>query len=155
MVRPVRTDRYTSLPFFILVAVLTVLTPVSLGAADDVSQATESLSLEGTNWQLVQLTVLGGFVFTPDDPGKYVLNFRNENRLTGRSDCNQLSGLWQHEGSALSFDPFLSSRNLCLPGSLHNNLVLYLRDVVALEVRDDRLILTTTTEGVELEFEAR
>ena len=112
-------------------------------------------SLEGSNWQLSKLTVLGGHVFTPDDPDRYVLNFRSENRLTGRSDCNQISGIWHLDGSLLHFKPFLTSRNLCSPGSLHNNLVLYLGDVVSHQVDGNLLVLTTTTEGVSLEYKAR
>lgn len=117
--------------------------------------AEEALALEGTNWQLVQVTVLGGFVFSPEDHGKYVLNFRSGNRLTGTSDCNRLSGSWHQEGLALHFDPFATTTNLCVAGSLHNNLVLYLKDVDALSLRDGHLVMTTPTEGVEIEFESR
>lgn len=122
---------------------------------DERVSTTEITSLEDSNWQLVQITVAGGFVFTPDDPGKYVLNFRSENRLTGTSDCNQLSGSWHQEETALHFEPFSPGRSLCPPGSLHNNLTLYLRDVLAHEYRAGHMILTTSTEGIELEFESR
>lgn len=118
-------------------------------AACDSQQAVE---LEGSNWQLVNMIVQGGFDFTPDDPGKYRLNFRSENRLTGTSDCNNLTGSWQQTESALSFEPFTTTTNLCPPGSLHNYLVLYLRDVNSHDFRDGNLLLTTSTEGVELEF---
>jgi hypothetical protein len=42
---------------------------------------------------------------------------------------------------------------LCEPGSLHNYLVLNLEAVVAHSFLDGRMIMTTTTEGVEIEFE--
>jgi heat shock protein HslJ len=134
-----------------LLAVLLVSLACSQAMAADAP-----VTLEGTNWQLVKLTVLGGFEFVPEEPGKYVLNFRNRNRLTGDSDCNSLSGTWQQqEDSTLHFEPLGSTRRLCEPGSLHNNLLLYLRDVQTFAVRDRHLILQTTTEGVEIEFESR
>ena len=37
-------------------------------------------NLEDTNWQLLNMKVLGGFLFTPRDPSQYRLNFRSENR---------------------------------------------------------------------------
>tara|TARA_B100002003_G_scaffold251064_1_gene292870 strand:+ start:3074 stop:3541 length:468 start_codon:yes stop_codon:yes gene_type:complete len=117
------------------------------------SPVVEITPLEGSNWQLVQLTVMGGYEFTPDDPGKYVLNFRSENRLTGTSDCNRIGGSWQQEETVLRFEPFDAGRSLCQPGSLHNNLVLNLSNVVGHEFRAGHMILTTDTEGVEIEFE--
>jgi len=128
---------------------------VSAHAADAESSANTTFDLEGSNWQLIKMTVLGGYVFEPEDPGKYVLNFRSDNRLTGSSDCNELGGLWHQDESRLSFDPFLSSRKLCAPGSLHNNVVLYLRNTTGFKIADGKMLISTPTEGVELIFEAR
>jgi len=129
----------------------------SCSAEQETEQAAEAeeFFLEDSNWQLVRLQVLGGFEFVPDEPGKYVLNFRSENRLTGTSDCNSLSGSWFQEGSAMRFEPFNSSRKLCPPGSLHNNLVLYLRNATAFTINGENMLVSTATEGIEIEFEAR
>jgi len=132
---------------------LLLLTLLALGFFGCDSQ--RRIDLEDTNWQLVKMTVLGGFEFVPDEPERYVLNFRSDSRLQGTSDCNNLTGSWQQEETSLSFQSFTSSTNLCPPGSLHNYLVLYLRDVVGLEFREGNLILSTTTEDVALEFESR
>ena len=112
-------------------------------------------TLEGSNWQLLKLTVLGGYEFIPEDHSKYVLNFRSDNRLTGTSDCNSINGSWLQEDAALRFDPFAATTSLCPPGSLHNNLILYLKDVSSHSFRDGHMVLTTTTEGIEIEFESR
>ena len=117
--------------------------------------ASQVQSLEGSNWQLVQLTVPSGFAFVPEDHSKYVLNFRSESRLTGTSDCNSISGSWLQADTELRFDPFVATTSLCPPGSLHNNLALYLRDVSTLSFRDGHMILTTPTAGIEIEFESR
>ena len=115
----------------------------------------EDITLEGTNWQLRNMKVLGGFLFTPNDPSLYRLNFRSENRLTGTSDCNTISGSYFQDSAGFRFDPFISTRKLCSPGSLHNNLVLILKDVDAIEFRDGKMYMTNGYDGVELEFEMR
>ena len=112
-------------------------------------------NLEDTNWQLLNMKVLGGFLFTPRDPSQYRLNFRSENRLTGSSDCNTITGSYFQESIGFRFDPFVSTRKLCPPGSLHNNLVLILKDVNEIEFRDGKMFMTNGYDGVELEFEKR
>lgn len=112
-------------------------------------------NLEDTNWQLLNMKVLGGFLFTPRDPSQYRLNFRSENRLTGTSDCNTITGSYFQESIGFRFDPFVSTRKLCAPGSLHNNLVLILKDVNEIEFRDGKMFMTNGYDGVELEFEKR
>lgn len=140
-----------------LSGLLVVLAACSPAGPEDESTdvVAEVIPLEGSNWQMVELTVLGGFVFVPDDPSKYVLNFRNGNRLTGTSDCNSIAGSWQQENTELHFEPFSSTTSLCAPGSLHSYLDMYLRDVEAHSFRDGHLVLTTPTEGIEIEFESR
>lgn len=151
-----KTDNPNKLFMFSLLAVLAACGPAEQrDEGEDGGSVIEITPLEDTNWQLVQITVAGGFLFTPDDPANYVLNFRSENRLTGTSDCNQLSGTWQQQESALRFEPFSATRSLCPPGSLHNTLTLNLRDVLAHEFRAGHMILTTPIEGVEMEFEPR
>lgn len=137
-----------------LLAVLAACSPAGEEGETNEAEA-QAASLEGTNWQLVQLTVLGGFVFTPVDANDYVLNFRSGNRLTGTSDCNSINGSWLQENDALHFDPFVTTTALCPPGSLHNNLVLYLKDVEAYHFEDGHLVLATSTDGIAIEFESR
>ena len=115
----------------------------------------EDVTLEDTNWQLLNMKVLGGFLFTPDDPSQYRLNFRSENRLTGTSDCNTITGSYFQESTGFRFDPFVATRKLCPPGSLHNNLVLILKDVNVIEFRGGKMYMTNGYNGVELEFEKR
>lgn len=128
---------------------------ICLFTAHTASAADEIIQLEDTNWQLLSMKVLGGFLFTPDDPSQYRLNFRSDNRLTGTSDCNSISGSYFQEDSGFRFDPFVSTRKLCPPGSLHNNLALILKDVNAIVFRDGKMYMTNGYDGVELEFEMR
>lgn len=129
---------------------LLALSSIQLSFAEE-----EIIDLEGSNWQLLNMKVLGGFLFTPEDPSQYRLNFRTENRLTGTSDCNTITGSYFQESSGFRFEPFVSTRKLCPPGSLHNNLVLILKDVNAIEFRDGKMYMTNGYDGVELEFGSR
>jgi len=112
----------------------------------------EAIPLDESKWELMELTVPGGFVFTPDDPAKYTIHFRTGNRLTGLSDCNNLSGSWQQEGQSLTVGDLGAIWAMCVPGSLHNNFVLYLRQVSGYAMEDDNMVLTTPREGVRLVF---
>jgi len=108
--------------------------------------------LEDSSWELVDIVVLGGFVFEPEVSSDYTIRFRPENRFTGKSDCNTLTGNWQ-VAEDLTITGFNSTRSMCPPGSLHNYFSLYLRDVVSMELEGESLTLRTTTEGVTLQFQ--
>jgi heat shock protein HslJ len=143
------SNKIKSLCFNSLLLTLAAFSP----AAQTV--AAETPPLENTNWQLVKMTVLGGYVFEPAEPSKYVVNFRTDNRLTGTSDCNDIGGSWFQDSESLRFEPFAPSRRLCPPGSLHNNFALLMGDVQSLELRSGHLLLKTSRDGLVLEFEAR
>mgnify|MGYP001604406003 CR=1 FL=1 len=108
--------------------------------------------LEGTVWELTELTVMGGYDFSPDVPGDYTLRFESENRLRGNSDCNTFTGQWSAE-QGFAVTEFDHTRTMCLSGSIHNFYVLYLPDVVNLTMEDELLVASTTTEGVRLAFQ--
>ncbi len=135
-----------------LLAALAACTPAEQDAGASEEMPAEVESLEGSRWQLAQLTVLGGHIFEPDDPSKYDLYFRSGDRLTGSSDCNDIQGSWFQEGETMRFEPFRVTRALCAPGSLHNNLMLYMMSVNGYRLEGDHLILTTPTEGVAIEY---
>lgn len=108
-------------------------------------------SLEGTSWELAETTVLGGFTFTPDQPDKYTVQFRTDSRLTGKSDCNSFTGVWNYE-EVFSVSEVSSTRSMCERGSLHNYYNLYLRDVNGFERDDNQLVLRTPLEDIRIVF---
>jgi len=137
-----------------LAALFAACSPAEQEGGSNVEVVAEVESLEGSRWQLAQLTVLGGHVFEPDDPSKYDLYFRSGDRLTGSSDCNDIQGSWFQEADTLRFEPFRVTRALCAPGSLHNNLTLYMMNVSGYKLEGERLVLTTPTEEVAIEYKA-
>ena len=121
------------------------------GAGAEVEEQASSASMEGTSWELTGMIVLGGHVFTPDDPARYTLQFRSDNRLTGQSDCNRFTANWNRQ-EGLSISDFSTTRSMCLAGSLHNFYTLYLRNANALERDGATMILRTPDEEVRLIF---
>ena len=138
-----------------LIALLSACSPAEQAAEESALATPESIPLEGTNWQLVKLTVLGGFEFVPEDPSIYSLNFRSENRLTGNSDCNSITGTWIQEDFSLRFEPLGTTRRLCPPGSLHNNWIINLPNTNAYSISGENIVLTTDVPDIKMEFEAR
>ena len=122
-------------------------------ASQSESDGFTAAELEGTSWELIELVVMGGFEFVPDDPAKYTVQFRSDNRVTGKSDCNTITAQWPHADSFAITD-FGSTRSMCIGGSLHNYYTLYLRDVNGFAREDDQLVLTTPVEEVRLVFSA-
>jgi heat shock protein HslJ len=138
-----------------LAALVIACSPADQQAVEETPPPPQSIPLEGTNWQLVKLTVLGGFEFIPEDPSIYFLNFRSENRLTGESDCNRITGTWVQDDFSLHFEPFGTTRRLCSPGSLHNNWIINLPNTNAFEISGENIVLTTDNPDIKMEFEAR
>lgn len=108
-------------------------------------------NLEGSTWELVELTVLGGHVFEPENPADYTLRFLSDNRVRGKSDCNTINGSWSYE-EAFALTDISSSRSLCLSGSLHNYYLLYLRDVTTMQQQEGSMILGSSDPDVRIKF---
>ncbi len=123
------------------------------GASAENSPTPDPVVLEGTAWQLVEITVLGGYVFTPEDRSRYNLRFRSENRLVGSSDCNRIGATWQHDGSSLTLEQFATTNDMCPPGTLHNHFVSNLMNVNSMTKEGERLVFGTSMDGVQLLFE--
>jgi heat shock protein HslJ len=51
-------------------------------------------------------------------PKDYTLEFAADGRVTGRADCNRMSGTYQADAKALTFSPLATTRMACPPGSL-------------------------------------
>lgn len=139
-----------------LLAVLFLLS--SCGEGQQVSEPApepEALLLEGTSWQLIKITAIGGYEFIPEDGSDYVLRFRDQSRLVAESDCNTAGATWTQDGGNLNLAQFVTTNNMCPPGTLHNHFVSNLRNVDGFSNAGDNLVFTTSIPGVSLEFEAR
>lgn len=163
-----RIDIYTfKLPTMkkitVLSSILTLLAltgcgPSETGGGSDVEEVQASASpvvLEGTSWQLVKITALGGYEFLPEDGSDYILRFRSQSRLVIESDCNTAGATWTQEGGNLILEQFVTTNNMCPPGTLHNHFVSNMRNVEAFSDNGGNLVFATSIPGVTLEFESR
>ena len=132
------------------------LTGCDPATSEQANAAAEELAatftLEGTSWQLVRIVSIGGFEFVPEDGSGYVIRFRSGGRLTGDSDCNTLGATWIQDGNALTLEQFVTTNQLCPPGTMHNHFVSNIMNVQAFSQVDDMLIFTTHIEGVSIEL---
>ena len=109
--------------------------------------------LQGTRWQLVVFQGSDGTKLTPDDRGKYTIEFDAGGRLNARVDCNRGRGTWKSNGPQLEFGPLALTRAACPPGSLHDRIVkqwTYIRSYV---MKDGHLFLALMADGGIYEFE--
>lgn len=120
-------------------------------ANEETAAQTALANLEDSSWELVELTVLGGHIFEPENPSDYTLRFLSDNRVRGKSDCNTINGNWSIE-EAFALTNISSSRSLCLSGSLHNYYLLYLRDVTTMQQQEGSMILGSSDPDVSLKF---
>ncbi len=145
--------------FRLSLSTATLVASLILPGCGDQSQLNEPDSepvlLEGTSWQLVKITALGGFEFIPEDRGDYVIRFRGESRMVADSDCNTAGATWTQEGSNLILEQFVTTNNMCPPGTLHNHFVSNLRNIEAFSGNGNNLVFTTSIPGVAMEFEVR
>lgn len=79
--------------------------------------------LAGTAWELVEILMMDDSIFTPENPSDYTLAFSNDGMVSGRIDCNQMSGSYMVDGSQLSFGPLATTRAMCPPDSLFDLVV--------------------------------
>ncbi len=118
-----------------------------------ISQGYAQESLENSSWQLVAIHSFNDSVFTPEDPEKYLLRFRIENRLQIEADCNQAGATWNLDGETISFTGLVSTRKLCIAPSLFNRYIMILQQSEILNREGDTLILRSGNGVDWMEFE--
>lgn len=115
----------------------------------------EPVVLEGSSWQLASITALGGYEFIPEDGSDYVIRFRAESRMVAQSDCNTAGATWTQNGNSLTLEQFVTTNNMCPPGTLHNHFVSNLRNVGDFTSAGDMLTFSTSIPGVSMTFVRR
>ncbi len=110
--------------------------------------------LGGTSWQLVEFRGGDDTTLRPDDAAKYTLAFDRDGGLSVRIDCNRGRGTWTSSGpNQLELGPLALTRALCLPGSLHDQIVKQWSYVRSFVIRDGHLLLALMADGGIYEFE--
>jgi para-nitrobenzyl esterase len=111
-------------------------------------------ALAGTSWQLVRFEGGDGAVATPDDGAKYTLAFDAAGTLAARIDCNRGRGTWKSPGpNQLELGPLALTRALCLPPSMHDQIVKQWSNIRSYVVKDGHLFLALKLDGGIYEFQ--
>jgi heat shock protein HslJ len=126
---------------------------VAAFAAGSPSTTPNANALQGTTWQLVKFQSSDGTTLTPDDRGKYTIQFDAEGRLDARIDCNRGRGAWKSNGPQLELGPLALTRTKCPPGSLHDQIVKQWTQIRSYVMKDGHLFLALMADGGIYEFE--
>jgi para-nitrobenzyl esterase len=115
------------------------------GAAFASDQTAETASgLTGVTWQLEQVEGVDGMTAAIDQPDRYTVTFDDDGRVYLRADCNQGMGSYELDGNELRLLTLASTLALCPPGSLYDAFMAQLNDVMAWELQDGTLALSTS-----------
>ena len=137
---------------WILLLALTALACARTPSQRPVHQTTTELA--GTSWKLVKFEGGDGRVLAPDDRTKYTMAFDDSGSVAVRFDCNRGRGTWKHTPpSGMEFGPMALTRAICLPPSLHDELVKRWSGIRSYVLRDGHLFLSMMADGGIFEFE--
>ena len=85
-------------------------------------------------------------------PERYTLQFLPEGKVQARFDCNTGGGTYTISARSLSFGPLILTRKACPPDSLDGRYMRDLQQVVAFDVKNDRLYLELSDESSTMRF---
>lgn len=110
-------------------------------------------TLQGTRWQLMKFQGGDGRTLSPDDPGKYTIEFTAGGQVAARIDCNRGRGAWKVTGtSQLELGPLALTRAKCPEGSLHDQIVKQWASIRSFVIKDGHLFLSLMADGGIYEF---
>jgi heat shock protein HslJ len=137
-----------------LTLALVLLLSFACAACTQISRQGTASELEGTSWQLVRFQGGDGATLTPDERSKYTISFAADGRVSARIDCNRGIGAWKSAGpNQLEFGPLATTRAMCPPGSLHDQIVKQWNYVRSYIIKNNHLFLSLMADGGIYEFE--
>jgi heat shock protein HslJ len=93
-------------------------TPLLGGGAPAVDPALATGDkLAGTSWRWLYTQTPTEKLAAPDPKG-YMLSFGADGRISGKADCNRMTGSYQATDKQLTFGGMATTRMACAPGSL-------------------------------------
>ncbi|MCL4833371.1 MAG: META domain-containing protein [Caldilineaceae bacterium] len=128
---------------------------ISYGAAAGVLIYAPALNAQlpvGVVWHLQAIQMMNDEVFTPGQPDAYTLELSADGTAGGQVDCNQFSGSYSLDGSALTFGPLSSTRAMCPEDSLYDRYMQGLGDTNSFVLQDGHLFVAFGPDAGILEF---
>jgi heat shock protein HslJ len=110
--------------------------------------------LAGTTWRLLEIQSMNDTVGTkrPADPSRYTMRLDADGRVAMRLDCNRATGTWSAEHGTDStgrfeFGPLATTRAICRPPSMGEELAAQAKFVRSYMLKDERLYLSLMADG--------
>jgi heat shock protein HslJ len=124
-----------------------------IGSVEETSEAEIPAELLGTVWQWQEYVDMAGIGdITVDDPAKYTLEFLPDGDYRTTADCNRSSGRYRADGSTLVLEPGPTTLAECEPGSLYDEYLAQLGDVVTFVLDEGRLVLNLKADAGNMIF---
>jgi heat shock protein HslJ len=122
---------------------------VALGSVACTSpEGSDDPQLTGTTWELQQIQLNDGQVFTADPPQNYTAEFTEGGEVFLQADCNRVSGSFTtEEDRLLSVTLGPSTFAACPPGSISDEYQRFMGSANSFFFQDDELI-------IELKFDS-
>ena len=107
----------------------------------------------GVQWEWEHFSdAAGGDDIDVDDPTKYTLTLRPDGTYTVKADCNLSGGAYVLEGNNLTLQPGPTTLAECEPGSLYDEYLARLGEVVTFVLDEGRLVLNLKADAGNLVF---
>lgn len=133
------------IPNFVILLALHLIHPYAI--------AQDSIALENTSWQLIEIHGAADSVFIPRNPESYLLRFRMENRLQIEADCNQAGATYNVDGNSLALTDLVTTRKLCVSPTLFNRYILNLIRAESVRIDGEQLIVQSDISSDWMLFE--
>ncbi len=122
--------------------------------AQDATPEAASVALVGTEWRWQELQGMDDTTITVDSPSSYTLTLREDGSLGFRADCNVGGGTYTTNESQLTLEPGPMTLAMCAEGSLGQDYVRSLGEVVSYVIEGSDLFLSLQVDGGILRFTA-
>lgn len=129
-----------------LIGSLTAITLLSVACTDPGSS--DEPQLTGVTWELQQIQLNDGQVFTAEPPESYTAEFTEAGEILVQADCNRAIGAFTvEEDRLLSVTLGPTTLAACPPESISDDFLRFMGSANSFFFRDDELI-------VELKFDS-
>jgi heat shock protein HslJ len=135
--------------------------PIAPAVTQGLKPAESKTALAGSSWQLVAFQSMDDAIGSqsPDDPTKYTLQLNADGTAQMQLNCNRANGSWASTPAAdgqsgqFSFGPLASTRALCPPPSMDEQIGEQSQYISAYMIKDGRLFLSLMADGGVYEWQ--
>jgi heat shock protein HslJ len=110
------------------------------------------LELVGVVWRWEEFLEANGNAIIVPDPDSYTLEFLADGRVNIKADCNTVQGSYSVQGNQLTIELGPTTLAACPPGSLENEYLQTLQDVVSYMMDGDKLALAIKYDSGVMKF---